>query len=316
MVFLVFRSIDPFYLRALILSSDLSRLPAPRIALRFPLFTFRFVNPQRVTAVPRRACGGLLDQRERWSLSPRGWLVLMSLLLGLGAVLFFQVQPFLAVTHRVPTDVMVVEGWLPKYAINAAVSEFKAGSYQRVYTTGGPVDGSAFDSDYQSAAQLGAARLSAAGLSKDAIQGVPCTIRDRDRTYSSAIALRNWLRDRDLDVRALNVVTVGVHARRTQLLYQMAFGDSVTVGIISVPDDDYPAARWWGYSEGVRNVIGETIAYLYARLLFSPGKGGVASLSAGTDPHSLPSHRAACATNRSGAQRTLLQVQGALAYEV
>jgi hypothetical protein len=235
---------------------------------------------EKVTTAPRHALGGLLDQRARWSLTFRGWSVLTFLLLGMGAVLFFQVQPFLAVTDRVPADVMVVEGWLPRYAMNAAVSEFKTGAYQRAYTTGGPVHGGDFcDFQYESAAQLGAARLSAAGLAKDMIQEVPSRIRDRDRTYSSAIALRDWLRDQHLSVRSLNVVTMGVHARRTQLLYQMAFGNSVKVGIISVPDDDYPAARWWRYSDGVRSVIGETIAYLYARLLFTPRSGGSASIS-------------------------------------
>ena len=117
---------------------------------------------QKVTLESRRAFGGLLDQKARWSLSPRGWLVLMSLLLGAGATLFFQVQPFLAVTHRVPTDVLVVEGWIPRYAIDAAVYEFKNGSYLRAYTTGGPVNDSALY-DHETAAQLGAARLIAAG---------------------------------------------------------------------------------------------------------------------------------------------------------
>jgi uncharacterized SAM-binding protein YcdF (DUF218 family) len=212
-------------------------------------------------------------------------LVLAFLLLGMGAALFFQVQPFLAITDRVPADVMVVEGWLPRYAINAAVSEFKTGAYQRAYTTGGPVQGGDFcDFQYETAAQLGAARLSTAGLAKDVIQEVPCKIKDRDRTYSSAIALRDWLRARHLSLRSLNVVTVGVHARRTQLLYQMAFGNSVKVGIISVPDDDYPAARWWQYSDGVRSVIGETIAYLYAKLLFTPRAGPLESTASASIP--------------------------------
>ena len=237
----------------------------------------------------------------------------MFLLLGAGATLFFQIQPFLAVTHRVPTDVLVVEGWIPRYAIDAAVSEFKNGSYLRAYTTGGPVNDSALY-EHQTAAQLGAARLSAAGLSKDLIQEVSSHTKERDRTYSSAIALRDWLRDHRLSLRSLNVLTVGVHARRTRLLYQMAFGQGVKVGIISVPDDDYPAARWWRYSDGVRNVIGETIAYLYARLLFSPTRDRANSdLTQQASPCPYP---VAAAPNRLRPQATLLQVHHALAYQI
>ena len=40
------------------------------------------------------------------------------------------------------------------------------------------------------------------------------------------------------------------------------------VGIISVPNPDYDAKHWWRYSEGVKDVISEGAAYLYAKFLF------------------------------------------------
>jgi hypothetical protein len=77
--------------------------------------------------------------------------------------------------------------------------------------------------------------------------------------------LRDWFCEHHLSVHDINVVTESVHARRTRLLFQEAFGDGVLVGIIAVPDPDYDANHWWRYSEGVREVIGETIAYAYAK---------------------------------------------------
>ena len=58
--------------------------------------------------------------------------------------------------------------------------------------------------------------------------------------------------------------------RRTHLLFQKAFGNNVAVGVIAVPNPDYDARRWWRYSDGVRDLIGESIAYIYAKsiLLF------------------------------------------------
>ncbi|MGZ5507333.1 MAG: hypothetical protein ACXWKH_13220, partial [Limisphaerales bacterium] len=53
-------------------------------------------------------------------------------------------------------------------------------------------------------------------------------------------------------------------------LVREAFGNDVKVGIISVPSPDYDADHWWRYSEGVREVLDETIAYIYAKFFFWP----------------------------------------------
>ena len=59
---------------------------------------------------------------------------------------------------------------------------------------------------------------------------------------------------------------------------QKAFGDDVKIGIIAAPNPDYDGARWWRHSEGVRDVIGETIAWLYATLFFWPSSEGQRSV--------------------------------------
>jgi hypothetical protein len=82
--------------------------------------------------------------------------------------------------------------------------------------------------------------------------------------------LREWFLEHHLTVTKFNLLTEDVHARRSRLLFQEAFGRSATVGIIAVPDPDYEAKRWWRYSQGVREILGETIAYVYARFFFWP----------------------------------------------
>ena len=99
---------------------------------------------------------------------------------------------------------------------------------------------------------------------------IPSHISGRDRTYNSAVALRDWFREHNVTVRSINVLTEDAHARRTQLLFQKAFGSGVAVGVISVPDPDYDEKHWWRTSEGVREVLGESIAYVYARIFFHP----------------------------------------------
>jgi len=191
------------------------------------------------------------------------------------AAFFFlwRVYPFLAVTHRADTNVLVVEGWIHEYAIRAAVEEFRSSSYQRVLTTGGPVEGTGgYINDYQTAASVGADLLTKSGLPNEFVQMVPSRVMDRDRTYGSAVALRNWFRQHNMPVRSINVVTEDVHARRTRLLFEKALGHDVAVGVIAVANPDYDACHWWRYSEGVKDVVSEMVAYVYAELLFYPSE--------------------------------------------
>jgi len=216
---------------------------------------------------------GIIIRKERWSFSWYGWLV-VALVLLLGTVgLVHSIFPFLAVTHRLDSDVLVVEGWVPQFAIDAAAREFRSGAYSIAYTTGGPVVGMGdYTNDYNTSARVGADRLKAAGLSPKFVQMVPSRINDRDRTYSAALALRDCFREHHAAVQSVNVVTEGVHARRSRLLFQEAFGPGVNVGIISIPNPDYDSTRWWRYSEGVRDVVSESVAYLYAKFFFWPAQ--------------------------------------------
>jgi uncharacterized SAM-binding protein YcdF (DUF218 family) len=186
-------------------------------------------------------------------------------------LILFEIHPFLAKTQRVDSKNLVVEGWIHDYAAQLAAKEFKDGHYERVFTTGGPVEGSGrYISDAYTLASVGAGRLENAGVPPEFLQMVPSRVMDRDRTFGSAVALRNWLSEHNMPLSSINVLTEGAHARRTRLLFQEAFGDDIKVGIISVSSPDYDARHWWRYSEGVREIIGETIAYIYAEFFFHP----------------------------------------------
>jgi uncharacterized SAM-binding protein YcdF (DUF218 family) len=214
---------------------------------------------------------GLVLRKERWGLSWQGWVAMGLVLLLAGWVLVLGIQPFLAVTNRVPAKVLVVEGWTHDFCVDAAVKEFKAGHYERVLTTGGPVEGyGPTSSIYDTEAWQSAGHLRKAGIPAEAVQSVPSRFVGRDRTYNSAMALRHWLHEQAPGVDRINVLTEDAHARRTWLLFAKALKPDVEVGIISVPDPDYDASHWWRYSEGVRAVIDESIAYLYAKFLFWP----------------------------------------------
>jgi hypothetical protein len=132
-----------------------------------------------------------------------------------------------------------------------------------------------YSSDFNTSAGVGAELLVKNGLRADQVQMVPAHAVGRDRTFFSALTLREYFRTNGLTVKSFNVLTEDAHARRTQRLFQTAFGETTTVGILSVPDPDYDAAHWWRSSEGVREVLSESIAYVYARFFFHPAAAQV-----------------------------------------
>ena len=223
------------------------------------------------TSSSPRILWGLVTRKTRWGLSWRGRLAITFLVLLLAWTGARRIHPFLAITRRVDARVLVVEGWLRDHAMRKAVEEFKAGGYERVLTTGAPVQGiGGYLGDSSMTASIGASRLKSAGLAEEFIQIVPYRVREQDRTYSSAVALYEWLRVQQPPVRSINIVTQSAHARRTRLLFQKAMGDEIAVGIIAIASPEYDARHWWRYSDGVRDILGESIAYVYARIFFSP----------------------------------------------
>jgi hypothetical protein len=214
----------------------------------------------------------LLERRTRTALTWRGWVVALAIALGLLTLAGRSLPSFLAPEQRVDAQVLVVEGWLPDFALQRALDEFRRGGYRQLWVTGSPIErGSAF-ARFDSYAELGAATLVHLGAPAEVTHAAPAGNVPRDRTYAAGAALARALsRQPDFDGR-LNVMTMGAHSRRTRLLFRMAMPESWRVGVIPVTDPAYDPRHWWRTSAGFRDVTGEAIAWLYARWLFRPAE--------------------------------------------
>jgi hypothetical protein len=216
--------------------------------------------------------GGFLCRRQCLVPTLRGWLLL---LLSLGALAIIgarEMGPFLMVNNPVPGGVLVVEGWLPDYAMEATVAEFNRNHYDKLFVTGIPLTQGAPLSEYKTYAELGAAVLLKLGLSTNVVQPVPAPLVQQDRTYAMACSLKSWMGEHGMSPTKVNLITLGPHARRSRLLFEKALGKGVTIGVTAIPSRDFDPAHWWRSSYGVRMVIGETLAYAYARCLFHPAE--------------------------------------------
>ena len=221
----------------------------------------------------------MTDKREYWGLlrrrqcvlpTWRGWLVLVLFCLAVGIAGIRSLYGFLAPNDPLPGGVMVVEGFASDYALEAVVAEFHRHHYEKVYVTGGPLDIGTFLSEYRTFAERGLATLVKMGLTTNEVQAVPAPYERQDRTYSAAAALRDWWRKHGLVPTRVQLMSDGPHARRSRLLYRKALGKSIQVGVLAVEEKNYDPKHWWRSSAGFRNVVDESIAYLYAVLLFRP----------------------------------------------
>lgn len=166
----------------------------------------------------------------------------------------------------------MVEGWVPDFALNFVVAEFKRNQYSGLYVVGGPIEQGASLFTQKTYAELSATTLRNKGLASGIVQEVPAPPVEKDRTYASAVALKDWLRVHDIHPANYHVMTIGPHARRSRLLFERALGEGAVVGITAIEDPSYDPHRWWETSVGVRNVIGEFIAYAYVRIFPFDGR--------------------------------------------
>lgn len=198
-------------------------------------------------------------------LTLQGWLIFLT---ACTISIFFiinKIYPFLAVTSASKSaDVLVVEGWISDYALKKAADEFNCGSYSQILTIGATVDQGFYLAEYNNFAEISAATLQKMGIPKEKLVAIPVSNVTKNRTIASAIALQQYIKDQNLPIKSINLLTSDAHARRSWLIFKNIFSPTIQVGIIAINPSTYNSHKWWTSSEGVRVVISEAIAYLYA----------------------------------------------------
>ncbi|MEH1864436.1 MAG: ElyC/SanA/YdcF family protein [Nostoc sp.] len=210
----------------------------------------------------------LIKRQEMWTLTAQGWAIAIALIAYLIFFAITHVHSFLAVTSPIKSaEVLVVEGWLPDYAIQQALTEFKNGSYNLVITTGGSIERGNYLSEYKSFAEVSAATFEKLGLESEKVVAVPTPTVIKDRSYASAAEFYRWLSDSNLKLQSVNVFSLDVHTRRSWFIFRKILTPKVQVGAIAAKTHDYDPNKWWVSSQGVRTILDEGIAYIYARFL-------------------------------------------------
>ncbi|MGK5093885.1 ElyC/SanA/YdcF family protein [Deltaproteobacteria bacterium TL4] len=204
----------------------------------------------------------LFHKKEIYLPTFRGLVLILGGLSLLLLTLVHSIYSFLAPTRPVSAEVMVVEGWVPDYVLQAAVSTFNTEKYQYLLTVGVPLSVGEYLSEYKTTAELSAASLQKMGISADKIVSLPANSVKKDRTYTSMVEVKRWLSAHP-QTQGINLITSGVHARRSHYLLRQVVPSSINVGVIAIEEKDFAPEQWWRSSAGVRSVFFEAIAYVY-----------------------------------------------------
>jgi len=147
---------------------------------------------------------------------------------------------------------------------------YRKNGYKHFIITGQPITQWQDFMKFKNTAEGASAVLRSLGFSDSIFMAVIPKSVFIDRTYNTAVATRIIFERHPHWKHSFNIYSVGVHARRSRLMFERAFGSDFRVGIISVVDPTFDPRHWWRSSKGFRNVSNEFAAFSYVWTFFHP----------------------------------------------
>ncbi len=204
-----------------------------------------------------------------WRPTLLGWLFILVAMASIFRLSLDLVYNYLAIDKPVESKTMIIEGYVPSYILKDAVKTYKDENYDRLIVTGIPIVNYEYVTSYHNTGEATILALKYFGISDTIyLANIPTNVYV-DRTYHTAIACKqlfddnNWPND-------FNIYSVGVHARRSRMMFRKVFGDSFNIGVIAPRDRTFLPVGWWKSSKGFRNVSNEFAATTFVGIFFHP----------------------------------------------
>lgn len=120
--------------------------------------------------------------------------------------------------------------------------------------------------NYDSNAGLARSRLISMGIDSSKIIATAGERVIINRTLTSALAFRDWIKKTNINVNGINIISLGAHTRRTWMIYNKILDKKYQIGIISIPDYNYNHSRLYKLIKTIR----ETLGIIYYWLILIP----------------------------------------------
>ncbi len=212
----------------------------------------------------------LWKKKECRRLTFLGWIVVWLLLVLLFRVWLGTVCHWLSLNEPVKAKTLVVEGWIEDYALRHAVDFYRKNHYQHLIVTGLPITQWHDYVTFKNTAEGAIAVIRGYDFKDTIYEAVIPRSVTINRTYNTAVATRMLFQKHPEFGHTFNIYSVGVHARRTHLMFKRAFGQKYQTGIIADTDRTFDPEHWWRTSKGFRNVSNEFVAFVYVWAFFHP----------------------------------------------
>ncbi|MDZ7739333.1 MAG: carbohydrate-binding domain-containing protein [Bacteroidales bacterium] len=115
--------------------------------------------------------------------------------------------------------------------------------YNSVYDIGEPGGRNRKINNSVSYAEIARNKLISMGVDSSAITAIPGERVNIRRTLVSAIAVKDYLNENETGIKTINIVSLGVHSRRTWLTYKTIMGGDYKTGIIALEDHKTSRSR-------------------------------------------------------------------------
>lgn len=111
------------------------------------------------------------------------------------------------------------------------------------------------NNDY-SDAELARNTFLSSGMDSSQIITIPGERVRYNRTLTSALAFRAWLKTTNINIKGINIISMGTHARRTWMTYNKILNEKYDIGIISLPDNTNQHSRLRRSLRTIREILG------------------------------------------------------------
>jgi len=103
--------------------------------------------------------------------------------------------------------------------------------------------------------------LKALGIKPGRFVKVRFKFAEENQTLAAAMEFGKWVGKEN--IVSFNLISAGVHSRRSWVTYKSVLGDSFEMGIISLEPEKYGYDNWWRSAGGIGMMVDEFFSFLY-----------------------------------------------------